>query len=52
MNARRKNREQTDSIKVDHEIKHKNDEILRKKLQNQAVHKVSKIRSLNICLQK
>ena len=28
MNARRKNREQTDLIKVDHEIKHKNNEIL------------------------
>ena len=52
MNARRKDREQTDLIKIDHEIKHKNDEILRKKLQSQTVHKVSKIRSLNICLQK
>ena len=52
MNARRRGREQTDSTEADHEIKHKNDEILRKKLQNQAVHKVSEIRSLNICLQK
>ena len=52
MNARRRNREQINSIEADHEIRHKNDEILRKKLQNQAVHKVSEIRSLNICLQK
>ena len=43
MNARYKNREQTDSIEVNHEIKHKNDEILRKKLQNQTMHKMSKI---------
>ena len=52
MSARRKGREQTDSTETDHEIKHKNDEILQKRLQSQAVHKVSKIRSLNICLQK
>ena len=52
MNARRRDREQINSTETDHEIKHKNDEILRKKLQSQAVHKVSKIRSLNICLQK
>ena len=51
MSARRKGREQIDSIKVDHEIRHKNDEILQKKLQSQAVHKVSKIQSLNICVQ-
>ena len=43
MNARRRGREQIDSTEIDHEIKHKNDEILRKKLQNQAVHKVSEI---------
>ena len=43
MNARRKNREQIDSIETDYKIKYKNDEILRKKLQNQAVHKMSKI---------
>ena len=43
MSARRRNREQIDSIEIDHEIKHKNDEILRKRLQNQAVHKVLKI---------
>ena len=52
MNARRRSREQINSIKINHEIKHKNDEILRKKLQNQTVHKISKIRLLNICLQK
>ena len=52
MNARRKDRKQTDSTEIDHEIRHKNDEILRKKLQNQTVHKMSKIRLLNICLQK
>ena len=52
MNARRKGREQTDSTEADHEIKHKNGEILQKKLQNQAMHKMPKIRSLNICLQK
>ena len=52
MNARRKNREQIDSIEINHEIKYKNDEILRKKLQSQAVHKISKIQLLNICLQK
>ena len=52
MNARRRDREQINSIEIDHEIKHKNDEILRKRLQSQAVHKMSKIQSLNICLQK
>ena len=52
MSARRRDREQTDSIEINHEIKHKNDEILRKKLQSQAMHKISKIQSLNICLQK
>ena len=52
MSARRKDREQTDSTEIDHKIKHKNDEILQKKLQNQTMHKMSKIRSLNICLQK
>ena len=52
MNARRRNREQINSTEIDHKIKHKNDEILQKKLQSQAVHKMSKIRSLNICLQK
>ena len=32
MSARRKNREQTDSIEINYEIKHQNDEILQKKL--------------------
>ena len=32
MNARRRDREQTDSIEIDHEIRYKNDKILRKKL--------------------
>ena len=52
MSARRKDREQIDSTEINHEIRHKNDEILQKKLQSQAVHKMSEIRSLNICLQK
>ena len=52
MSARCKNREQINLIKIDHEIKYKNDEILRKKLQSQVVHKMSKIQSLNICLRK
>ena len=52
MSAQRKDREQTDSIKINYEIKHKNDKILRKKLQSQAVHKISKIQLLNIYLQK
>ena len=43
MNARRRGREQTDLTEINHEIKHKNDEILQKKLQSQAVHKVSEI---------
>ena len=34
MNAQRKNRKQINSIKINHEIRHKNDEILFKKLQN------------------
>ena len=51
MNTRRKSGEQTDSTENNHKIKHKNNEILRKKLQNKAVHKMSEIRSLNVCLQ-
>ena len=52
MNTRRRNDKQIDLIENDHKIKHKNNEILRKKLQNKVMHKMSKIRSLNVCLQK
>ena len=34
MNARRKNREQTDSTEINYKIKHQNNEILQKKLQS------------------
>ena len=34
VNARRKNCEQTDSTENNHEVKHKNNKILQKKLQN------------------
>ena len=43
MNTRRRSDEQIDLIKNDHKVKHKNNEILRKKLQNKAVHKMLKI---------
>ena len=43
MNAWRRNRKQINSIKIDHEIKHKNDKILWKKLQNQTMRIMSKI---------
>ena len=48
MSTRRKSREYINLTKNNHEIKNKNDEILRKKLQSKTVHKMSEIRSLNI----